>query len=64
MKALLNQLFFMDKNEHILQEQDAPLKNTDDAFVQVSKDGSPAIPQTNSGDDDGPKESPTTLDKR
>lgn len=54
----------MDKNEHILQEQDAPLKNTDDAFVQVSKDGSPAIPQTNSGDDDGPKESLTTLDKR
>ena len=37
----------MDKNEKQLQEQDAPLKNTDNAFVQVSKDGTPSMPQTN-----------------
>lgn len=26
-------------------EQDAPAKNTDQAFVQVSQDGSPRIPE-------------------
>lgn len=33
----------MDKDQKF-DKQDAPLKNTDDAFVQVSKDGSPSIP--------------------
>jgi hypothetical protein len=33
----------MDKNQK-MEPQEAPLKNTDNAFVQVSKDGSPAIP--------------------
>ena len=33
----------MDKDQK-LDKQEAPLKNTDNAFVQVSKDGSPAIP--------------------
>lgn len=28
-----------------LEEQHAPLKNTDHAFVQVGRDGEPVIPQ-------------------
>jgi hypothetical protein len=28
-----------------LHEQSAPLKNTDQAFVQVGKDGAPVIPE-------------------
>lgn len=35
----------MDKKEKQFVEQDAPLKNTDKAFVQVSKDGSPLMPE-------------------
>lgn len=34
----------MDKKEKQFVEQEAPLKNTDKAFVQVNKDGSPLIP--------------------
>jgi hypothetical protein len=34
----------MDKNEKQFVEQEAPLKNTDKAFVQVNKDGSPLMP--------------------
>lgn len=30
------------------EEQTAPLKNTDKAFVQVSKDGSPVMPEKDS----------------
>lgn len=33
-----------DQHER-LQEQTAPLKNTDHAFVQVGKDGEPVIPE-------------------
>lgn len=33
-----------DKNQ-TLQEQDHPLKNTDDAFVQVGKNGEPLMPR-------------------
>lgn len=36
----------MDKNKDQLKEQDAPLKNTDGAFVKVNKDGSPGKPQS------------------
>lgn len=36
----------MDKNIDKLKEQDAPLKNTDGAFVKVNKDGSPGMPQS------------------
>lgn len=36
----------MENNKNKLKEQDAPLKNTDGAFVKVSTDGSPAISQT------------------
>lgn len=34
-----------------LEEQQAPLKNTDHAFVQVGRDGEPVIPQRS--DDEG-----------
>ena len=38
----------MDTKDKKFEEQDHPLKNTDHAFVQVGKDGSPVIPkQTN-----------------
>ena len=36
----------MDKNKDKLKEQDAPLKNTDGAFVKVNNDGSPGVPQS------------------
>jgi len=36
----------MDTNEKKFQEQVAPEKNTDHAFVQVGSDGQPVIPQT------------------
>lgn len=36
----------MDKNRDKLKEQDAPLKNTDGAFVKVKTDGSPGMPQS------------------
>ena len=44
----------MDKKETHLQEQEAPLKNTDNAFVKVNKDGSPSLqndkkPEENTG---------------
>jgi hypothetical protein len=38
-------MFMDEKKDKRLVEQDAPLKNTDKAFVKVNKDGSPAIPQ-------------------
>ena len=36
----------MNKKEENLQEQEAPVKNTDKAFVRVNTDGSPVIPKT------------------
>ena len=42
----------MDTNEKKLQEQDAPVKNTDHAFVQVGSDGQPVIPQTTNDEKD------------
>jgi hypothetical protein len=36
----------MERNENKLKEQDAPLKNTDKAFVQVDRDGSSHMPKT------------------
>jgi len=35
----------MDKDRK-MEPQEAPLKNTDNAFVRVSDDGSPSIPDT------------------
>ena len=56
----------MENNDKNLQEQQAPLKNTDNAFVQVGKDGEPVIPQTADDKNTGEKkdEKVTTLDKR
>ncbi|HEY1114903.1 MAG TPA: hypothetical protein VGE66_15140 [Chitinophagaceae bacterium] len=34
-----------------LEEQQAPLKNTDHAFVQVGRDGEPVIPQRSDDED-------------
>lgn len=34
----------MKKNNEIFDEQNAPLKNTDAAFVRVSTDGRPEMP--------------------
>ena len=34
----------MDKDQERYQEQDAPIKNTDHAYVRVSEDGSPVMP--------------------
>lgn len=55
-----------DKRKNDLQEQTAPLKNDDNAYVQVGKNGEPVFPEPaekNSGKED--KEGhPTTLDKR
>lgn len=37
----------MNTTDKKFEEQDHPLKNTDQAFVQVGKNGEPVIPQTN-----------------
>ena len=52
-------------NDKKFPEQEAPEKNTDNAFVQVGEDGSPVIPSTDDKKTDIEKDgSPTTLDKR
>lgn len=35
----------MEKNNTQFQEQEAPQKNTDNAFVQVGEDGKPQMPE-------------------
>lgn len=35
----------MAKEKKNLREQEAPLKNTDNAFVKVGKDGAPVMPE-------------------
>lgn len=47
----------MERNNERFPEQDAPRKNTDNAFVQVGEDGKPAIP------DNRDKEAQTTENK-
>ncbi|MCU7547663.1 hypothetical protein OCK74_00995 [Chitinophagaceae bacterium LB-8] len=42
----------MENNKDRLKEQDAPLKNTDRAFVKVNRDGTPGLPQTAENNDD------------
>jgi len=37
----------MERNNERFPEQDAPRKNTDNAFVQVAEDGKPTIPDNN-----------------
>jgi len=53
------------ENDNKFPEQEAPEKNTDNAFVQVGEDGSPVIPENNEKKTDIENEDkPTTLDKR
>lgn len=55
----------MENKEEKLQEQEAPLKNSDDAFVQVGHNGEPVIPKTDKKSNEQSRvEKPTTLDKR
>lgn len=42
----------MEKQENKLQEQQAPLKNSDRAFVQVGHNGEPVIPREEPKKDD------------
>jgi hypothetical protein len=52
-------------NENKFPEQEAPEKNTDNAFVRVGEDGSPVMPSTKDDKTDTEKkDSTTTLDKR
>ena len=52
-------------NDKKFPEQEAPDKNTDNAFVQVGEDGSPVTPsETDKKTDIEKDDSPTTLDKR
>ena len=45
-----------DNRDTHLEEQHAPLKNTDHAFVQVGKDGEPVMPQREDAKDDQQKD--------
>lgn len=57
---------YMENNDKQLQEQQAPLKNSDNAFVQVGKNGEPVIPQTTGKEESESSENDrtTTLDKQ
>lgn len=50
----------MDSSNDKLRAEEAPLKNTDKAFVQVGKNGEPEFPKENQqptrGDQQAPKE--------
>ena len=56
----------MNNRENQFPEQEAPLKNTDKAFVQVNKDGSPHMPteQEESREENMKPERTTDMDKR
>ena len=56
----------MENNDNKLQEQQAPLKNSDNAFVQVGHNGEPVRPQTDEKKDERLEKDDrsTTLDKR
>lgn len=51
-------------NDKKFPEQEAPAKNTDDAFVQVDEKGSPVIPSDADKKNNIEEEGLTTLDKR
>ena len=53
------------ENDNKFPEQQAPEKNTDNAFVQVGKDGAPVFPTGDETKTDIEKEdNKTTLDSR
>lgn len=54
----------MEDKKKILEEQEAPLKNTDDAFVQVGHDGEPVIPEAEEKKDERPDLSKHTTNKQ
>jgi hypothetical protein len=56
----------MEKEKENLQEQEAPLKNTDNAYVKVGKDGAPEFPdkEKEKGKEEEKQESTTTIHKR
>ena len=56
----------MDKEQTRLEEQLAPLKNTDNAFVKVNEDGTPVMPDVlkEPKQEEDNKEPSTTIDKR
>jgi len=56
----------MDKEQTRLEEQLAPLKNTDNAFVKVNEDGSPLMPEVSQEgkQEEKDKERSSPLDKR
>jgi hypothetical protein len=55
---------YMD-SENKFPEQEAPAKNTDNAFIQVGEDGSPVVPSTEDKKADlEKKDESTKLDKR
>lgn len=55
----------MDKNENKAQVQEAPAKNSDNAFVQVGHDGEPVFPTGDTGKKESAKddEQPLLPDK-
>jgi len=53
-----------NKDKDRLQEQDAPLKNTDGAFVKVNRDGTPGLPQSAENNKDQKQEEADLEQKR
>ena len=42
------------KDNNKFEQQEAPTKNTDNAFVKVGKDGAPVVPNVQKENDDPP----------
>lgn len=59
-------IMVMANDKKILEEQEAPLKNNDHAFVQVGKDGHPVFPQpaADKKDETNRPDKDTSLDRR
>jgi len=53
-----------DDKEINLEEQKAPLKNTDNAFVIVSENGSPVMPEVSKGSKEKKDIQASVADKR
>ncbi len=51
-------------NDNKFPEQEAPEKNTDNAFVKVGKDGSPVMPSTKDKKADAEEKDPAKEDKQ
>jgi hypothetical protein len=55
----------MENKDRILEEQQAPLKNTDNAFVKVGHDGEPIMPKEEKREEtENQRDRTTELDKR